>query len=322
MKAKQYVVYQIRNMVNEKVYVGSTDNFLKRKKAHLYFLRHGSRKAPQTLLEEFKFYGENSFEFSVLRYIKDNEVQELDRIENDYIISMDARNPEKGYNKILVNNNSTKPKSSSQCISEGIRDSYLFRAPSNLKRITEEEWIENRRNDNNFRVSVYQKKGTLTRPIKQIDPATFQVIGTFNSAVEANNQTEVRVNKISDCINRNTFGREYLTKSSGFIWVAEDNFPKDFDFTIYKGKKRPHSGGRISKPKPPVIPKNNVSIHNEAGEVREFSTDKGIADFLGVKPSRITELKRGYKDKGGGRQSRISQVKGWQWGSVPSLQMA
>ena len=58
-------VYQIRNFVNGKLYIGSSNDFIRRWKDHRNCLRKGSSKSPR-LQRAWLKYGESSFGFSVI----------------------------------------------------------------------------------------------------------------------------------------------------------------------------------------------------------------------------------------------------------------
>lgn len=65
-------IYQIRNNVNNKIYVGSTINFIKRKREHFGGLK-GKYHGNDHLQKSWDFYGNKSFTFEVLEYVQDKE---------------------------------------------------------------------------------------------------------------------------------------------------------------------------------------------------------------------------------------------------------
>ena len=60
-------IYQIKNRINGKKYVGQTSDFQKRKNSHLSALRNG-KCFNSHLQRAFNIYGEDAFEFSVIEY--------------------------------------------------------------------------------------------------------------------------------------------------------------------------------------------------------------------------------------------------------------
>lgn len=86
-------IYQIQNLVNGKVYIGSTTNFVARKYQHLRALRANNLKNKK-LQNAFNKYGEQNFEFSVIEYIEN--INNLIKYEQYYIDTYDC--VKNGYN--------------------------------------------------------------------------------------------------------------------------------------------------------------------------------------------------------------------------------
>ena len=87
-------VYMIKNVINGKVYIGSSVNGYKRYNAHTSHLKKGVHHSIR-LQRSFDKYGEEAFVFIVLKYTDKNQ----HRKEEARVLKMlDATNPEKGYN--------------------------------------------------------------------------------------------------------------------------------------------------------------------------------------------------------------------------------
>lgn len=65
-------IYQIKNLVNEKIYIGSTNNFKRRKARHFSELRNNCHKN-NYLQRSFNKYNEENFIFEILEYVEDRE---------------------------------------------------------------------------------------------------------------------------------------------------------------------------------------------------------------------------------------------------------
>lgn len=78
------VIYQIRNIVNNKIYVGSSSIFEKRKTRHIYELRNGNHHSSK-LQRSFNKYGEESFIFEILETLNSNSKDELLEKEQEYL---------------------------------------------------------------------------------------------------------------------------------------------------------------------------------------------------------------------------------------------
>ena len=98
---KKSGIYQIRNLVNGKIYVGSSVNLNRRKNKHFYKLRHNMH-ANLKLQNAFNKYGETAFIFEIIEIVDDKH-QLLNR-EQYYIDKYNV--VQEGYN-ILPNAYST-----------------------------------------------------------------------------------------------------------------------------------------------------------------------------------------------------------------------
>lgn len=59
-----YYIYKIENLINHKIYIGLTNNIVRRKTRHFTDLRH-NRHDNHFLQKEFNIYGEDNFSFTV-----------------------------------------------------------------------------------------------------------------------------------------------------------------------------------------------------------------------------------------------------------------
>jgi len=94
-------IYQIRNLINGKIYIGSTNDFKRRHNEHQVELR-GNRHHCKHLQNSWNKYGEDVFVFEILEKL-DNvekligvEQKYLDRFHPEYNITYDARSPARG----------------------------------------------------------------------------------------------------------------------------------------------------------------------------------------------------------------------------------
>lgn len=93
------VIYQIRNLVNGRIYVGQTHDFKTRRINHLSSLRHGNHVNP-ILQQSFSKHGEAAFEFTILEEVSSDTLEGLKRAlevrESCWIAEFDSVNT--GYN--------------------------------------------------------------------------------------------------------------------------------------------------------------------------------------------------------------------------------
>lgn len=86
-------IYQIRNLINNKIYIGSSRNLSQREKAHFRQLelnKHHSIK----LQRAYNKYGKNNFKFEIIELV--NNIEELLNREQYWIDKLNAVND--GYN--------------------------------------------------------------------------------------------------------------------------------------------------------------------------------------------------------------------------------
>jgi group I intron endonuclease len=88
-------IYQIKNIINGKVYIGSSIDLKRRENEHFNFLRK-NKHYNRYLQRAWNKYGEENFKFEVLEYVKDNN--DLINKEQFWIDIIDASNQLIGYN--------------------------------------------------------------------------------------------------------------------------------------------------------------------------------------------------------------------------------
>ena len=71
-------IYCITNLINKNIYLGSTNNFEKRKKQHLRDLR-ANRHHNIHLQRAYNLYGKNSFKFEILEQCKEEDLLTLEQ---------------------------------------------------------------------------------------------------------------------------------------------------------------------------------------------------------------------------------------------------
>lgn len=139
-------IYQIKNLKNNKIYIGSSKNYEKRKYQHKYELNNEIHKNTH-LQNAWKKYGEDAFEFSILE-----ECEDLKQFEREQYY-LNKLNPfdENGYNvvrrinKDLICLNTIKLKCS-RCKKEFESTSklrkYCDACSKIIKEASRDEWIK------------------------------------------------------------------------------------------------------------------------------------------------------------------------------------
>lgn len=87
-------IYLITNVVNGKMYVGSSKSITKRKYSHFYQLEQKKHGNPH-LQSSHDIYGKSAFHFEILEYCN---IENLREREDWWIVLLGSRDPDKGYN--------------------------------------------------------------------------------------------------------------------------------------------------------------------------------------------------------------------------------
>lgn len=90
-------IYGIKNVINDKIYIGSTKNYKSRKNKHLYELKKGTH-SNEHLQRSYNKHGKDKFHFYV---IEECEIEnDFDRVQKEtyYISKFKSHIPEYGFN--------------------------------------------------------------------------------------------------------------------------------------------------------------------------------------------------------------------------------
>lgn len=90
-------IYCIRNIINDKVYIGKAKDIYNRMISHRYLLRKKSKDENRHLIAAWHKYGGDAFEYIIVEELELNEDLLRDR-EDYWIMKYEAINRDKGYN--------------------------------------------------------------------------------------------------------------------------------------------------------------------------------------------------------------------------------
>jgi len=204
-----YTIYLIINQQNNKIYIGSSVSFTKRKSSHLSSLRR-SVHYNYKLQEDFNIYEETWFKFYKLKEYKDISYEKLldkeqyyiDKYKPDYNI---AKNVEQPY---LGRKHSKETKEKIRKANTGIK--FTKERCKNISKSKKGKpghdiSIEAKNRMRNMRIS---------KPVNQYD-LSGNLLATYPSTKEAMRQTGINHGSISSCCNPKATDHK---TSKGFIF--------------------------------------------------------------------------------------------------------
>lgn len=99
-------IYKIVNLINNKFYIGSSIDMIKRWNVHLTLLRHNKHKN-QHLQNAFNKYGEMNIRFEIVSIIENNEdmLKEEQRLIDEYFGNPTCYNLRNGVTELVGNKN-------------------------------------------------------------------------------------------------------------------------------------------------------------------------------------------------------------------------
>lgn len=308
------VIYQIRNKVNGKLYIGSSINPKRRWKEHKRTLK--IKKSPSSILQKaWNKYGEVNFEFEILEYVKDD----LDMIwvEEEYIILFDTIN--NGYNIYLPYTEQKMNYSKFKNMGSKTKDWFLTHAPNGLKQISSEEWIKRRNEDITYKLPTKKDKSewkirvqSNSIPIIGVDN-NGNIIKSYKSIYEAVGGNQSKLVSFSKCTKQNS-NYTKLYKRYSLYWYKKEDFNKERFLKLVQSKTKIKNVKPYSERSLKRIP---TSIQNiDSKEVLSFNSILECANYLNCSYTKICALKKGYQNKGGGRISKVNSIKGYQFLSV------
>lgn len=177
-------IYQIRNKINGKIYIGQSKNVQKRICIH-----KNKYSGCRYLSNAIKYYGWENFEVSILEQIDD--LSKLTKREQYWLDKLRAYNQDTGYNICHFARSS-----------RGIKPSDEARAKMSISKTGKKKSNEH----------VAKAAASHYKKINQIDEVTGEIIYTWKSLTEASSALKIDASSISMCC------RHRRRLAGGYAW--------------------------------------------------------------------------------------------------------
>jgi group I intron endonuclease len=216
---KKNVIYCIENLINHKLYIGSTNYFNKRKQLHLKRLNSNIHHS-KILQNSWNKYGENNFIFKILEEVKDKK--ELLKREQWYIDNYNCE-----FNVCKVAGSSLGVKRSEKT-KQKIRQSNLgIKHPAWRNKIKsksqggQNHWTKNKKFSEQAKINMSNAQKRLytqgyqhpnKKIIIQLDLKD-NFIKEWESVTKASQELKINMDAISNC------ARKKSKTSGGFKWI-------------------------------------------------------------------------------------------------------
>jgi group I intron endonuclease len=313
-------IYQIRNLVNQKLYIGSTINYIERSKAHKSTLNANTSRCGK-LQNAWNKYGKDNFIFEILHIVAEDDIRDLILIEEEYIVLNNSII--NGYNIYLPYSEQRFRECRNVKSQITSKEYYNNNPPKTLKKLSAEVWLKRRAENPDFTIR-YMNKGKPRGGTKPKEGK--EVVGVNNDGTIVHEFRTIfqgvkyykELNKsaeISKCCKRNSAYID-IFKAQDLYWYFKEEFVLD-KFLELKIPKDLRRLNKVKKHSNDIIPykdrnitRTPICIKNiNTNEIVRFRSIKECADFLKVSSNRIHELKQGFKNRGKGVISKIHRIK-------------
>ena len=221
IKKKIQGIYVIRNIINDNCYVGQSIDVKRRWYQHRC---KKNLKSKYHLYRAFNKYGIENFKFEVIEYVKnidDLTIRELfwyNKLEPEYN-QMEPREPITAFNKrpiYQIDKNTLKILNEYESVSLGSRETNT--PPETIVRVCKKKlsssggfyWCYKEDYDNwEPTISRWVKK------VKQLDKETLEVINTFSSIKDVEDELKIHATSITQCC------KNIRKSAGGYKWCYD-----------------------------------------------------------------------------------------------------
>ena len=206
-------IYQIRNLVNGKIYIGSAEEFYRRKNYEHFYLLKRNKHVNRKLQRAYNKYGKQNFIFEIIEFVEDkNKLLEHEQYWMDR------------YN-VVKNGYNIQPKAGKICITDEIRKKMSGKTPWNKGKTgiyTKETLLRMKTNrksikgENNY---FYGKTGASAYNAKPV--ICLETMCKYSTIREASKATGINENSIAGCMNKHK-----TNITNGVHWMSLEDYKK------------------------------------------------------------------------------------------------
>lgn len=269
-------IYRIKNLINNKVYIGSSVNIKQRFREHKRALLNGVHHS-RHLQKSWDKYKESSFEWNILEFITDVSI--LRKREKELILEYKANDGDFGYNSSLPDENSLGTSGHSDETKELLRRLYYKSRFGTFVEEEYQEWINkaaHKIKKTKEEKELWHKEHKYSVIVLNLNN---KIVGTYDCLLTACKELNVNVKKANDFMVKRVInkGKNVSIRKSvkGYIFIKESEYDPNKDYT-YK-QERTHT-----------------IVCTKEDFTKEYNSPQEAADELGMKVGRVYEVLRGH----------------------------
>lgn len=231
-------IYEIKNTINHKVYIGLSSNIRNRFNYHRYALRNNIH-TNRFLQDDWNIYGEDNFVFNIIEECPEDLLSEK---EIELISEYNATNRKYGYNILQGGGFPDMTEEIKQRISKSHKGKTV--PPQTVQKFANAQIGKVMTEESRKKMSESKKK--IQKPILQFD-VSGNLVERWESSNHISVALKIDTKSIRECC---AFTNPNRKTSRGYIWVYEEYYKENgLDLEYYQSKKHsePKMVGKYSK---------------------------------------------------------------------------
>lgn len=221
-------IYKIVNLVNNKIYIGSSSNLQGRKTDHFKLLKTNKHNN-KYLQHSYNKYGKNNFEFTIIENV--NDIKDLIKREQYWINKYNTLNKHYGYNisypledNKLIHGLDTKISLKKKALKQH------YNGNLNIEKYDNNLTIINNIEKDTFKYKrpkiQRNNKNRNNNKILQINKTSGEVIREFLNIADVTNNLKLPYKRIEDVVS----GR--IKSYKGYVYIYKDLYDKKENYII------------------------------------------------------------------------------------------